>query len=177
MKAFAILAITILMAGGCSDQAEGRPPSKPVPPPPPPPTPAMTEPQARAKALALGVGSCDELTEIKALPFYDELGHDDQFDRMVVNFDGYKKCLIGKITDRTEIPDPSGAPSRYRYTVGNLAYDVISSSGHFDYKTCIPTQISSRWEQIGAQALTDWLAIDGNPEVLQACVQKHLGGT
>ena len=171
MKLFALLTITLLMAGGCSDQNQNASPKKPPPPPPPPA--GLSEAQARA----LGVGSCDDLTKIKVLPFYDEIGQDVQFDRMVVNFDGYSECLIGKIADQTEIEDRSQGPKRRGYTVGNLAYDVIGSSGKLDYMTCLPSEISESWDRIGAQALTDWLNQDGNPELLQACVRKNLGGT
>ena len=176
MKAFAMVAMPILLAASCADPAQSAAPAH-TPPPPPPPRPTITQDEARAQALALGVGSCDDLLQIKVLPFKDEIGEDTQFDRMVVNFDGYKACLIGKITDRTEIQDRSVGPKRHPYTVGGLAYDVITSSGRLDYLTCMPPEISASWEHRGAQALTDWLTEDGNPEILQACVQEQLGGT
>ena len=175
MKAFATLAMAILLlVAACTDRAQSNVAAQT---PPPPPAADTTQDQARARALALGVGACNDISNIKVLPFKDELGEDAQFDRMVVNFGGYKSCLIAKITDRTEIQDPSIGPKRHPYTVGNLAYDVITSSGRIDYTTCMPAQLSASWKQQGAQALTTWLAKDGNPEVLQACVQEHLGGT
>ncbi len=177
MKAIATLAMPILLAAACSERAQTNASAKASPPPPPPPVAKISQDQAKARALALGVGSCNDLSKIKVLPFKDELGEDTQFDRMVVNFSGYKSCLIGMITDRTEIQDPSIGPKRHPYTVGNLAYDVITSSGQIDYTTCMPAQLSGSWEQQGAQAFAVWLAQDGNPEILQACVQKHLGGT
>ena len=177
MKYVAALAIPILLASSCSDRAERSTPAHLPPPPPPPPGLLITEEQAKARALALGVGACEELTNIEHLPFKDELGEDAQFDRMVVNFDGYKECLIGKVTDRTEIEDRSIGPKRVQYTIGNLAYDVITGSGRLDYMTCMPTEISASWEHQGAQALTDWLRQEGNPEILQDCVRRNLGGT
>jgi hypothetical protein len=96
---------------------------------------------------------------------------------MVVNFDGYRDCLIGKITDRTLIEDPAMGPKRRGYTVGNLAYDVIASSGRLDYETCLPTGIADAWRTFGAQALVDWTAQPGHPDILQACVETHLRGT
>ena len=171
-----MVAVPILLAASCADRAQSTAAAQ-IPPPPPPPRPTITQDEARAQALALGVGSCDDLLQIKVLPFKDELGEDNQFDRMVVNFDGYKACLIGKITDRTEIQDRSVGPKRHPYTVGGLAYDVITGSGRLDYSTCMPSEISEDWERQGAQALTAWLEQKGNPEILQACVQEQLGGT
>lgn len=130
--------------------------------------------QTRARALSLGVGSCDDLVRIRTLPFKDELGHDAQFDRMVVNFDGYRECLTAKILDRTPIEDPAMGPKRRGYTVGNLAYDVIASSGRLEYETCLPAEIADAWRTFGAQALVDWTAQPGHPAILQACVATHL---
>ena len=177
MKSFASLLIGVLVCAGCSDQVPNTSAAQRILPPPPPSEPRMTEAQAKANALALGVGACDDLTKIKVLAFGRELGQDAQLDRMVVNFDGYKECLISKLTDRTEIPDPAMRPKRFPYTVGNLAYDVIGRSGRFDYMTCVPAEISESWQYRGSQALTEWLVHDGNPEALQVCVQRHLGGT
>ena len=176
MKAFALVAVSILLAASCTERAQNSAQAQ-IPPPPPPPGPAISQDQARAQALARGVGSCDDLSQIKSLPFKDDLGEDAQFDRMVVNFDGYKTCLINKITDRTEIQDPSSGPARHPYTVGALAYDVITSSGRLDYSICMPSEIAESWKRQGAQALATWLQQDGNPEMLQACVQEKLGGT
>ena len=176
MKTLAIVAIAALLAAGCWDSTQNAA-TAPASSPPPLPDAQATQDQAKANALALGVGPCDDLLKIKHLPFKDELGEDAQFDQMVVNFDGYRACLVGKITDRTEIEDRSVGPKRHPYTVGALAYDVITGSGRLDYMTCMPSEISASWQEQGAQALTDWLAQDGNPEILQACVKEHLGGT
>ena len=166
----------IVLTAGCTDRQANKAPHL-LPPPAPPPGPEITQDQARARALALGVGPCDDLRLIKVLPFKDELGEDAQFDRMVVNFEGYKPCLISKITDQTQIQDPSVGPKRHPYTVGALAYDVITSSGRLSYSTCIPSEISASWEQQGAQALAAWLVHSGNSRILQACVQEQLSGT
>ena len=153
----------------------------PVPPPPPaPPLPpsavdrALSQETAKRRAQELGVGPCDDITKIRTLPFRDELGQDAQFDRMVVNFDGYRTCLVGKITDGTPVPDPSSGPKRHSYAVGNLAYDVIASVGVLEYEICLPAEISDRWKAVGAQALVEWTAIAGNREKLQACVIEQL---
>jgi hypothetical protein len=177
MKICAALFLSTLLGTACSER--GQDTTLPPPPPPPPPAPetAIDQSHARAQALALGVGACDDLSKIKVLPIKDQLGYDAQFDRMVVNFDGYKACLIGKIVDRSPIQDPSMGPKRHPYLVGNLAYDVITSSGRLEYDTCVPSEISADWETFGAQALTQWASRDNNLEVLQACVARHLGGT
>lgn len=172
MKTFAALVLSTLLGTACSERGQST-----APPPPPPPETEIDQSQARAQALALGVGACNDLSKIKVLPMKDQLGYDPQFDRMVVNFDGYKACLIGKIVDRSPIEDPSMGPKRHPYLVGNLAYDVITSSGRLEYEVCIPSEISADWETFGAQALTQWASHNNNLEVLQACVARHLGGT
>jgi hypothetical protein len=177
MKICAALFLSTLLGTACSER--GQDTTLPPPPPLPPlaPETAIDQSHARAQALALGIGACDDLSKIKILPIKDQLGYDAQFDRMVVNFDGYKPCLIGKIVDRSPIQDPSMGPKRHPYLVGNLAYDVITSSGRLEYDTCVPSEISADWETVGAQALTQWASRDNNLEILQACVARHLGGT
>jgi hypothetical protein len=177
MKIPAALAMLVVLAAACSDRGQSVAAEERRPPPPPPPPSMPNQEQARAGALALGVGSCDDLVRIRTLPFKDELGHDAQFDRMVVNFDGYRECLTAKIVDRTPIEDPAMGPKRRGYTVGNLAYDVIASSGRLDYETCLPTGIADAWRTFGAQALVDWTAQPGHPDILKACVETHLRGT
>lgn len=175
MKIPAGLAMLVVLAAACSDRGQSVAAEERRPPPPPPPPPSMpSQEQARAHALALGVGSCDDLVRIRTLPFRDELGHDAQFDRMVVNFEGYRDCLTAKILDRTPIEDPATGPRRHGYTVGNLAYDVIASSGRLEYETCLPAEIADAWRMFGAQALVDWTAQPGHPQILQACVETHL---
>ena len=171
MRVIAGLVLSSALVAACAK--EDRPP--PLPPPPPNVAgSADGQEAARQRALALGVGQCEDIAKIKTLPFRDELGQDEQFDRMVVNFEGYRSCLVGKITDDTAILDPSTGPKRHPYAVGNLAYDVITRSGLLDYQVCLPAEISDRWKLVGAQALVEWTDISGNREKLQKCVVNRL---
>lgn len=174
MRTIARLVLSAALMAAC-DKGKNALPPPPAPPLPPGAVESTVSPEAaRQRARALGVGPCDDITKIRTLPFRDELGQDAQFDRMVVNFDGYRACLVGKITDGTPVPDPAFGPNRHPYAVGNLAYDVIASAGVLDYETCLPAEISDRWKTVGAQALVEWTAITGNREKLQACVVEQL---
>lgn len=167
-----LLSTALMTACGKDTPAPPHPPAPPLPPSAD--DRAVSQEAAKRRAQELGVGPCDDITKIRTLPFRDELGQDAQFDRMVVNFDGYRTCLVGKITDGTPVPDPSSGPKRHSYAVGNLAYDVIASAGVLAYETCLPAEISDRWKAVGAQALVEWTAIAGNREKLQACVIEQL---
>lgn len=174
MRIIAGLVLSATLMSACG-QEQHAPPPPPAPPLPPSAFDmAVSQEAAKQRAQALGVGPCDDITKIRTLPFRHELGEDAQFDRMVVNFEGYRACLIGKITDDTPVPDPAMGPERHPYAVGNLAYDVITSVRVLDYETCLPAEISDRWKAIGAQALVEWTAIAGNREKLQACVAEKL---
>ena len=174
MRIIASLVISATLMAACGKE-QHAPPPPPAPPLPPGVIDSPISPEAaRQRAQALGVGPCDDITKIRTLPFRDELGQDVQFDRMVVNFEGYRVCLVGKITDDTPVPDPAMGPNRHPYAVGNLAYDVIASAGVLDYETCLPAEIQERWKAVGAQALVEWTAIAGNREKLQACVVEKL---
>jgi hypothetical protein len=120
----AFVMLTLTSITGCNSQpySEAIPTKKETPQP----QKETPQPQPKPEDLAL---LCERIKEIKMLPLKDEPVDDPVFNALRAAGDDVVPCLIRKITDETEMPDPSQAPKVGAVSVGDVAFFLF---GHLN---------------------------------------------
>jgi hypothetical protein len=118
--AFVVLALTLVTGCNSQSRTEALPIKK-----------ETAQPQPKPEELSL---LCERLKEIKMLPLKDEPGDDPVFKELTAAGDDVVPCLIRKITDETEMPDPRQAPRVGAVSVGDVAFFSIYHLGKASFE-------------------------------------------
>jgi hypothetical protein len=97
---------------------------------------------------------CNQISEIKILPAKDEPVDDPVYNDLVEAGEAVIPCLIEKITDTTEMPDPRQAP---RYPdivtrVGDVAYYVLIRIAKVKFVEFLPDDVQQDFKEDGMYA-------------------------
>jgi hypothetical protein len=122
-----------------------------IPQPPPVITQGtQSQPPRTQNALAL----CDQVSQIKQLPFEDERGVDPTYDALRDAGESVVPCLIAKVGDTASMPDPRMAP---RYAgidnkVGDVALWVLERITSVDVLQFLPRKVQNDFKEEGVLA-------------------------
>jgi hypothetical protein len=159
--AFVILALTSLT--GCKSQTHSEviPTKK-----------ETSQPQPKQEDLAL---LCERLKEIKILPLKDEPGDDPVFNALLAAGDDVVPCLIRKITDETEMPDPRQAPRVDAISVGDVAFFSLLHLGKANLSELLellPPEIQKAHKAEGVYGYFRTIDKHNNRKKFQAALTK-----
>jgi hypothetical protein len=186
-RAWIVAVVLCLSACGPHPASEGShtattevpPPPRSLPPVPPPPSFETEEWQARyrAKTLAEGPGTCDDLTEIREIPFRGTLGADTYYDRIKVFPDHYRPCLVDALDDYTLLDHPLHlGPSMRLENRSQLAHIMLVEADIIDFDLCQPPAVLAKKNAKGALAFFYWLnESTAHRDQFTACLQRELG--
>lgn len=115
---------------------------------------------SEAKAL------CNRVSEIKALPHYDENGVDAAYDALAQAGESVVPCLIDKITDTTIMPDPR-CPRISDTKVGDVAYFVLVRIIKIGFSELFPPDVKDTYKKEGVFAYHEYIERRGKRKELQ----------
>jgi hypothetical protein len=97
---------------------------------------------------------CNRISEIKALPVKDEITDDPSYNALVEAGEAVLPCLIEKITDTTEMPDPRQVPKSPDVVtrVGDVAYFVLIRIVKVNLVEFLPSDVQQEYKEEGMYA-------------------------
>ena len=131
------------------------------------PSPSASASTERKPALADLKLICDQVRQIKTLPFKGEEGVDDSYDALIKAGDSLIPCLIDKITDTTPMPDPRQTPKFPDVRVGDVAYFVLVDVAKIDFIEPFPANVREAYKQEGVYAYFRFVEKPANRKILQ----------
>lgn len=178
MQRAKVIALSVMMLVGCTQQQSAAPvtEARRLPSEPPPPPTLPSEAELRAAALAMGAGDCGDLRRIKHLvPKAGQLGYDRYYDRIYVHPAHYRACLVASVSDETPIPPVHSGPGLWISTVGDMAYHMLGDMGAVPPNDCLPKAVEKEMESHGVFAFREWRDDPANRPRWAACIQRHFG--
>jgi hypothetical protein len=110
---------------------------------------------------------CDRVSEIRLLPFKGEKVDDAAYNSLLKAGKVAIPCLIDRITDTTEVPDPRQAPIYSEVRVGDVAYFVLVDLANIDFVEMLPKRVQKKYKTAGVYAYFDFARKKQNREWLQ----------
>lgn len=113
---------------------------------------------------------CDRISEIKTLPVKNEKVDDPAYNDLLEAGEAVIPCLIEKITETTEIPDPSGGP-RFPDTdtkTGDVAYFVLIRIAKLNFVELLPDDVQQEFKEEGMYAYFEFIKGQGGRQRLQS---------
>lgn len=170
-----IFVIFLIMLVACGHESSANEDARSfVSPPPPPPPVSRSKEEIIREVKSIRFGGCDDIKKIKTIPLHGDLGVDHYYDKIILDFNQYRPCLVKMILDETPAHDPREAPPRDPFFVGDLAYDLIIYSGKLNYETCMPNSVKRSYKNIGYFAFHSWVHKGDNRAVLHECVVRNM---
>jgi hypothetical protein len=178
----AILICFIVIAISCGRSGVEGPPERPsqlVPQP----TPVPTKPPIAAELLSASpIDLCGRLAQIKTLPTFEPIPTDPIYEALVAKGNAAIPCLIAKISDKTEMPDPRySVPHVQSFAVGDAAVftlvDIIEKDDQEREKLLIkmmPLKSQKEWETNGIYAYFNYVSEVKNRKALQRWWERWL---
>ncbi len=131
------------------------------------PSPTTFASAERKPALADLKLICDQVRQIKTLPFKREEGVDASYDSLIKAGAPVIPCLIDKITDTTPMPDPRQTPKFPDVKVGDVAYFVLVDIAKIDFIELFPANVRDGYKQEGVYAYFRFVEKPANRKKLQ----------
>ena len=125
---------------------------------------------------------CNHLADIRKLPYRDPSDTDPIYEALIAKGEQTYTCLIDKITDTTEMPDPREAPPWQHYVVGDTAVFILvrSIGGKDDLAReqllidMLPFKYRDEWETNGIYAYFNYVSDPKNRRELQRWWRKKV---
>jgi len=112
---------------------------------------------------------CSRLSEIKHLPFKNDLPIDDPVYQALVDAgEAALPCLIEKVADATPMKDPRGIPGPTDTRVGDVAYFVLVRIAKLDFIELLPGVVQKQYETEGVYAYHEFVSEQKHRLQLQA---------
>ena len=122
--------------------------------------------QSPAKQLA-AQKLCEQLSEVKTLPFKGEPVSDVVYNGLMVAGDDAIPCLIDKITDTSRMKDPRQAPSYGDVRVGDVAFFILGDITGVPFEQMLPEAVRSELNDSGVYAYFEYVERYENRQELQ----------
>jgi hypothetical protein len=117
---------------------------------------------------------CDAVSTIRVMPFRKEAGLDRAYDGLVAGGCSLVPCLVERIVDTREMPDPRQAPIFAGFTVGDAALFMASELTGRSFEESLPTKVRSRIPEEGVYAYFRFVATRANREAIRADWRRWL---
>jgi hypothetical protein len=101
---------------------------------------------------------CERVKEIRILPMKGEPVQDDAYNVLKANRHAVLPCLVEKLTDTTQVPDPRKAPKYAKVTVGDVALFLIVEFGDVELTQFLPDSVKGQFDAQGIYAYFDYVA-------------------
>ena len=83
-------------------------------------------------------------------------------------------CLVERLTDTTQVPDPRKAPKYSKVTVGDVSFFLIVEFGDVELTRFLPENVRSKYDTQGIYAYFDYVTVLENRKALQKEVRAWL---
>ena len=123
---------------------------------------------------------CNQIRKVKTMPLKANEGGlkyfkalDPVYGRFRELGDAMVPCLIRKVTEDTEMADPSQAPHYGPVAVGDVAFWIFSDITGIPWEAALPPDAWERFKQTGRFGFLDW--VRANPDhrkILQARIRE-----
>lgn len=120
---------------------------------------------------------CEQVRQIKVLPFKGDQGRDKTYDSLVAAGDAVVPCLIDKVTDATPMQDPRETLKFAETKVGDVAYFVLIDITHIDFAAPFPTKIKEDYKSEGVYAYFRFVEKPSNRKKLQQALRDWFKNT
>ena len=101
---------------------------------------------------------CDRIRDIKVYPFHGDRGEDAAYDAFMDAGEAAVPCLIRKITDTTNIPDPGETMKFPETTVGDVAYFLLIDITKLGFVEFMPRRVQTDYKNNGVWAYYAYVA-------------------
>ena len=95
---------------------------------------------------------CNKLSELKRMPYKDNVADDYIYDGLVKKGKEAIPCLVEKITDLTIMADPREAPHILDFRVGDTAVFMLHRITKEPLQSILPKEVAKQWETEGVYA-------------------------
>jgi hypothetical protein len=127
----------------------------------------IARPQESGQTPIADRNLCDQVSQIKVLPFKGEKGKDTAYDSLITAGDSVVPCLIDKIADTSPMPDPRETPKFADTRVGDIAYFVFTDITKIDFVAPLPPEVRRDYEDDGVYAYFRFVEKPENRKKLQ----------
>jgi hypothetical protein len=106
-------------------------------------------------AIASSRGVCDRVSQIKTIPYRDDVGRDAAYDALIAAGETVVPCLIQRVADTRRMRDPREGDAGYAgitYRVGDTAFFVAGTIMKIDWPKMLPTSYQRVWDESGIYA-------------------------
>jgi hypothetical protein len=117
---------------------------------------------------------CDNLKEIKRIPFSQEPVSDEAYNQVVRAGPAAIPCLVDSITDTTKMADPRSEPTFEDFRVGDLAFFLLVKLHHVPFEEMLPRGVQARLKDEGVYAYFRFVSSPRNRERLKEAVQRWI---
>lgn len=115
---------------------------------------------------------CDQIDKIRILPYKDNQVDDQIYNALVAEGDKAIPCLIKKITDTTQMPDPRQAPKVTGVTVGDVAFFMVVRLSKADFAEFLPPDVQQSYRKNGVYGYFEQINESNNRAQLQQNISK-----
>jgi hypothetical protein len=100
---------------------------------------------------------CDRVSEIRIMPFKDELVDDAAYYSLIEAGESALPCLIAKVTDTRKMRDPRQSPRYDGTRVGDVAYFMLMRIAKFDFIEVFPAKVREKYKTEGIYAYFEFV--------------------
>lgn len=117
---------------------------------------------------------CAAVSTIRVMPFRSEAGLDSAYDGLVAGGCSLVPCLVERIVDTREMPDPRQAPLVPGFTVGDAALFMVSELTGRSFEESLPNRVRARIPDEGVYAYFRFVATRANREAIRGDWRRWL---
>ena len=126
-----------------------------------------SQPVANASA-----SPCDQLDQVRKLPFKGEPVDDPAYNEIMNAGPEALPCLIEKVSDTKEMPDPRQSPTVSSFKVGDLAYFMFVRITKLDFVALLPPEVQQAYATDGVYAYFGFVEKPENRTILKDSMTK-----
>ena len=124
-------------------------------------------PTSRPSTPTEGSHLCDQLAEVRHVPFDNEHVDDAIYNQIMSHKRAAVPCLVDQITNETRMHDPRSEPVESNFRVGDLAFFLLVDITNVPFEQMLPGDVRARLKDEGVYAYFGYVSVPGNRATLQ----------